>query len=412
MITKRHYWTTFLGNLFENYEKGLYHLLAPFLSPIFFANYDPLTALIVLFLPLGFLTKPLGAILFGYIGDRYGRKKSLFYTILGMSITTALMGLVPTYDQIGKFSPILLILCRMMQTFFSAGENTGGALLLLESPHTKNKELLSSLYEAVGMTGYFLSAAGIFIFSYFGILKDGWRYLFFFGALSGVISFLVRIFCIETKEEPPKTVKYSDVKIGGLLPFLAVTFSSAFSYMTYTLSITFLSSFLPLISSFTFEEISKMNTLLLFFDMLLLPCFGYLSMRVSQEKVMKFSLLLSLIVAIPSMLLLQRPSFTMILIVRILFMVIGVAFAAPFYSWSQEVVPKESRYTIISLGKAIGGGMLGASTTSVSLWLYQVTGWILAPALYSMLIAAAAFFTINRMNARAKTQKAASSFTA
>ena len=412
MITKRHYWTTFLGNLFENYEKGLYHLLVPFLSPIFFASYDPLTALIVLFLPLGFLTKPLGAILFGYIGDRYGRKKSLFYTILGMAISTALMGLVPTYDQIGKLSPILLILCRMMQTFFSAGENTGGALLLLESPHTKNKELLSSLYEAVGMAGYFLSAAGIFIFGYFGILKDGWRYLFFFGALSGVISFLIRIYCIETREELPKTIKYSDVKVGGLLPFLAVTFSSAFSYMTYTLSITFLSSFLPLISSFTFEEVSKMNTLLLFFDMLLLPCFGYLSMRVSQEKVMKFSLLLSLLVSIPSMLLLQHPSFAMILIVRILFMVIGVAFAAPFYSWSQEVVPKESRYTIISLGKAVGGGMLGASTTSVSLWLYQVTGWILAPALYSMLIAGAAFFTINRMNARAKTQKAAGSLIA
>src|SRR5687767_13999143 len=111
-----------IGNVVEHHDKALFALLAPFIGPLFFAPSDPITALIDTYLIffIGLRARPLGALLFGIIADTYGRKQALSFSIIGMCLTTAAMGCLPTYSTAGIFAPILLASTRLLQNFFAA----------------------------------------------------------------------------------------------------------------------------------------------------------------------------------------------------------------------------------------------------------------------------------------------------
>src|ERR1700731_673710 len=101
-----------IGNILGNYDKALFGLLAPFIAPLFFGPEDPVTALILTYamLPLGFLTKPLGALFFGRIGDKYGRKFALCCSLVGMAVFTFGIGCLPVYKTAGAWAPLGLAL--------------------------------------------------------------------------------------------------------------------------------------------------------------------------------------------------------------------------------------------------------------------------------------------------------------
>ncbi len=119
-----------LGNLFEHYDTALFSLLSPFLASLFFPNQDPLTALILTYciIPLGMIIRPLGSLVFGYIGDTLGRKEALVLSLFGMAIVTGAMGFLPTYHQVGFLAPILLSLGRIFQNFLLREKQWGSNL--------------------------------------------------------------------------------------------------------------------------------------------------------------------------------------------------------------------------------------------------------------------------------------------
>lgn len=101
----------------EFYDLALFGFLAPIISPLFFPTKDPTSSILLTLgtFSLGFVTRPLGAIIFGYVGDRHGRKKSLLFSIILMSIPTVCIGLLPSYATIGLAAPFLITLCRLFQ---------------------------------------------------------------------------------------------------------------------------------------------------------------------------------------------------------------------------------------------------------------------------------------------------------
>ncbi|MBS0627296.1 MAG: MFS transporter, partial [Verrucomicrobia bacterium] len=178
-----------IGHLLENYDRALFGLLAPFIAPIFFPEKDPFTALILTYaiLPLSLLSKPLGSVFFGWIGDRIGRKKALFYSLIGMAFVTISIGLLPGYSKIGALAPISLALARMLQSFFAAGESTGGALFLLEHTQKTQRSLFSSLYDIFGVGGVIIASAAITLMSARNSIEESWRFLFLAGGLTALL---------------------------------------------------------------------------------------------------------------------------------------------------------------------------------------------------------------------------------
>lgn len=376
-----------LGNLFEHYDTALFGFLSPFLAPLIFPDYDPLSALILTFaiMPIAMLARPLGSLVFGYVGDVYGRERALFLTLAGMAFVSGSIAFSPTYAQVGLLAPILFGLGRALQNFFAAGETMGGAIYILENTPERKHDILSGFYSASAMGGHLLASLAVFLLSYYGTLDPGWRILYLCGCVTLVFGCLVRLSSPPSISPKQKPSLWENRK-----PLLLIILCSGFAFATYSIALVLMNGLIPLITPITKTEIMKINTYLVVLDVLTLPLFGYLAMKVSREKLMLGVTLAALLLAIPLFSCLEGASLPTVIGVRIAFVLFGVAFFAPFHAWAQALVPPSSRYAVISLGYAVGSQLLGGPTAALALWSYQQTGLITSIAWYWMLLAFAA----------------------
>lgn len=389
--------TSFFGNFLEHYDYALFSLLAPFLAPLFFDQKDPITSLILTYamLPLGLISRFVGSLFFGWLGDHLGRRKALCTSLTGMAITTVLMGFLPTYVQIGKLASLGLLLARLLQGFFASGETVGGAIFVLEQTENRKRSWVSSLYDASSVLGMLTASFMLFIYSYFH-QEIQWRYLFWAGALTAIVALILRILGKQSEEIRPKMEreKIFHVFLQHKRAFITIALVAGFSSSIYCLAFTLASGYIPIITSITKSQIIKVNTYLLCFDMCILPLFGYLATKIGREKQMLIGAVGTAVIAIPCFYCFSIPSISMITIGRVLLVIAGVVFSATYHAWAQERIVQKHRYTILCTAHAIGSQMIGASTAFISLWLYKISGWVAAPALYVICIALLAAWAI------------------
>ena len=151
--------TSLLGNLIEYFGFTLFAIFAKEIGQSFFPELDSFAQVISVFIIFGtgFLSRPIGAVFFGHFGDKVGRKKSLSYTILGMSVVTLLIAILPGYQAIGIFAPIFLLVLRLAQGFFVGGEGPGAALFMLEHSKIANRGQAGGIIIASIVSGSFLA---------------------------------------------------------------------------------------------------------------------------------------------------------------------------------------------------------------------------------------------------------------
>lgn len=388
-VTRLQLWTATLGNLFEHYDTALFAFLSPFLAPLMFPEKDPMTALILTYamLPLGMLTRPLGSLVFGYIGDVYGRKRALFLTLAGMSIVSGCIALSPTYEQVGLWAPLIFCLGRACQNFLAAGETMGGAIFLLENSPGKRHDFLSGLYNASTMGGHLLASLGVFLIGHYTIVDPGWRLLYLCGCLTALFGCLLRRSCPSPQE--PVKVSQTRTNLKSTLwthrkALLFILICSGFGSAGYTVALVLMNGLIPLISPLTKAEVMKINTWLLVLDLCALPFFGWVASRVQREKLMLSASLGVVFLSIPLFMALEGASLVGVVAVRVTLVMFGVAFFAPFHAFAGELVPQGARYAVISLGYALGYQLLGSPAAAVSLWIFQKTGMVAGVAWYWM----------------------------
>ena len=389
-----------IGNILEHYDSALFALLVPFIAPLFFDDQDALMALIRTYgiLALGIITRPIGSLCFGWMGDRFGRKQALSCSLLGMAVVTVSMGCLPLYRDVGVFSPILLALGRMLQGFFAAGETSGGAIFVLEHTKLQKRSLLSGFYDASSIGGILIASSLVTLLGMQGTIEESWRFLFWGGGITAFLGIFLRLKTYDSSEfttlaKISKSSLFKEIK-EHRSALLSIILASGFSYTTYSLAFTLMNGLVPLVTSLHRVDVMKVNTLLLVIDMLLLPCFGFLGSKFGNKKVMLFGALLSAAAALPLFFFLEGASFGMVIFIRVSILLFGVAFAAPYHAWAMERVPPQVRYTILSLGCCLGSQVIGAPTSAVCLWLYKEIGYSIAPGFYLMIIAAAAAFVV------------------
>lgn len=388
-----------IGNLLEHYDTTLYSLLVPFIAPLFFPAGDRIVAMIMGYAvtPLSMLAKPIGALFFGRFGDRLGKRRALILSLMGMAATTACMGLLPSFQSVGYLAPCLLILARASQHFFAAGEATGGALLLLEQVKRERRSFASSIFDSSTVCGALLASAVVGLLAHLDLIEKLWRILFFLGSSTAMIGLILRsnlseLDIPESKRECLPTWKVLWQLKGPLCAIMLVT---GFSYATYQMPFTMMNSYLPLVTKLDVKGAVSCHTLFLLVDLLLLPVFGYLAMRASKERLMRSSALLMALIIVPLFLLLPGAGWSRVIWIVGLPVLLGVAFAAPYHHWVQDRVPEEHRYTVISVGRALGGQLIGAPEAAIGLWLYKQTGWVAAPAFYLVVTGIIAAITLS-----------------
>ena len=192
-----------LGTVFEWYDFYLYGSLAPIISRQFFSGVNETTAFIFALLAFaaGFAVRPFGAILFGRLGDLIGRKYTFLVTILIMGLSTAVVGMLPTYSQIGMLSPIVLVTLRLLQGLALGGEYGGAATYVAEHAPAHKRGLFTSFIQCTATLGLLLSLLVILICrQWLGRDFDewGWRIPFRLSVVLLIISIYIRLHLAES----------------------------------------------------------------------------------------------------------------------------------------------------------------------------------------------------------------------
>lgn len=385
------FFAAILGNLLEHYDSALFSFLAPKMATLFFHEKDPLTALILTYaiLPLSLISKPLGAFFFGRLGDHLGRHKALFYSLLGISLSTMAIGFLPTSQDL-VIAPLLLLFFRLLQGFFSAAETPGGALYLLEQVEKPQRSLWASFFDASTIAGVILASFIAFFFS------EHWRSLYWISGTTALIALWIR----KMSPKSPCSKKREKLSFFALWKykksFFQLFFASGFSYVTYSLTFTFFVGYVPFITMISMEKLLQMNSYLLLFDFCLLPIFGMLAEKITKELLMKIASLSIALLAIPLFSLLS-PNATLgeITFIRLILITLGVAFSAPYHAWALEQVPKSCRATLLCVSYTTGAQLIGSPFTALSLWAYQKTNLIQIPAILLIFSAICAYWALH-----------------
>ncbi|MED7788121.1 MFS transporter [Francisella sp. 19X1-34] len=186
-----------LGGILEFYDFIIYALLASYISKLFFPTGSAITSLLIAFsaYAVGYLARPLGGIIFGHFGDKYGRKKTFTISILIMALSTFIIGILPTYNHIGFIAPILLVLCRVVQGI-SVGGEIPGAITYVGEVAPEKKGFVTGVifcFLIAGMAlGFIVESLLLDGFDKQQMFLYGWRIAFILGGIFGIIAYFLR----------------------------------------------------------------------------------------------------------------------------------------------------------------------------------------------------------------------------
>ncbi len=387
------FWSGIAGNSLDHYDSALYVFLAPFLAPIFFPESDPLVALILIYgiKSIGFIIRPLGSTLFGYLALKHSPQKLLSVTLTGVAISTFFIGVIPSYEKIGIWAPVFLVIIRAIQGIFAAGEYNIAALFILEHVGDKKEQVkASSFYICSTMAGTLLASFAASVVSLSSKPTFYWRIAFLLGLLTAVTGLILRLKTtkIATNYKPQqrniKTLKILSNNKWKLLKIIPIT---SFSFLTYVIPFIFLNNFIPLFSDIKTSDLLIYNTFLLALDILMIPVFGHIA---NKFNIIKWMATISIIVAftiIPIFYILPQLNLIGITIAKLWIIILGVAFVAPLNVLLFRMIPTDEKYLITGFGYSVGTELLGRSATTIclSIWYYTHSSW--APAIYVAFVA-------------------------
>ncbi len=405
--TKKSVYATGIGNAMEWFDFGLYSYLAIIISQNFFSaveNDELKLVFTFATFAIAFLMRPIGGIVFGRIGDRLGRKVVLTTTIVMMAGSTLIIGLLPTYDQIGIWAPILLLLARILQGFSTGGEYAGAMVYIAESSPDNKRSALGSGLEIGTLGGYIL--ASLLATTLFVTLSDdqmaswGWRIPFILGAPLGLFGLYLRrhldespIFENEINEntEEPATFReiLRDHKRDIIVCFIAVAFFNITNYM--------LLSYMPSYLDEVIGMSSSTSTILITGVMVIMIPLAYFFGKLSDKKGNRNIVLF----ALAGLSLLSILSFFLIGLKPLFFVGIGIFilgfFLAIFEGTMPSLLPSifytDVRYRTLSVTFNVSVSIFGGTTPLVSTWLVHTTQNPLAPAFYLTAVSVIGFVT-------------------
>ena len=369
-----------IGSSIEWFDYFLYGTVAALVfNQVFFVTEDPSVGLILAYasFALAFFIRPFGGIIFSHIGDRIGRKKTLVLTLTLMGVATFGMGLLPTYQAIGIWAPILLITLRLIQGLGIGGE-WGGALLLAVEYAPKEKRGLYGSVPQMGITiGMLLGTIALSIMTLLpedSFMTWGWRVPFILSALLVVFGLWIRkgidetpsFKAVQEKGDIPKvplfhTLKYHWREV--LIAIGAKVVETAPFYIFSTFVVSYATTNLGFTRTATLGAV-MVGTIV---TTILIPIMGALSDRIGRKPLYVFGTVAMALYAFPYFWLVKQGSVTLLVIATVIGLgVIWAPITAVLGTMLSEIFSAEVRYTGISLGYQIGAALAGGTAPLVA----------------------------------------------
>ncbi|WP_449433346.1 MFS transporter [Pseudomonas putida] len=415
-----------VGATIEWYDFFLYGVVAGIVfNKLYFPSDDPTTSILLSYstFAAGFLARPIGGIIFGHFGDKVGRKRMLIITLLVMGISTVAIGLVPTYDQIGIWAPVLLVTFRLIQGIGLGGEWGGGILLAYENAPENQRGFYASLPQLGLSFGVLLSssiiAALTLLLTEEQFLAWGWRSAF-------VLSFIFILFGLWIRLKVVETAAFSEVKKGHdevkvplfdmmkrypgnvLLGLGARHIDGVFFNIFSVFSVSYLSQTVHLSKSDALIGVMVASVLL----SICIPIFGRLSDRTNRFRFYGTASIVTALMAFPAFWLMKHSEGNLWLIIAAVAVPFGVIYASVYgvvSSFLCGLFDAKVRYTGISFiyqtSSVFAGGLTPIVATLLLAWghgdPWLVCAYVVASGVMSTLCA----FALARRLESQKTQQ-------
>jgi MFS family permease len=346
---------------------------------------------------ISFLFRPLGAVVAGHLGDRLGRKAMLVFTLVMMGAATALIGMLPTYAQIGAWAPVLLILLRIVQGF-SAGGEWGGAALMAVEHAPLNKRGLFGAYPQIGVPVGMILATGLLFFLNSGMSKEdfaawGWRVPFLLSIVLIVVGYLIRRAVAESPvfQEMAMRKQESKAPLGELVrshkkPVLYSTMIFIGNNAAGYLLIAFFIAYATRTLQMPTPQVLLATTLASFGWLIFTLVGGWLSDRIGRVKTFLTGYAIVFAWMIPMFALIDTRNIWLYgLALFVLTIGLGLSYG-PMSAMYAEMFPANVRYSGISIGYAFGAILGGAFAATIAETLLQTTKWAGSIGIYIMVL--------------------------
>ena len=393
-----------IGNLLEWYDFAIYGYFAAAIGRHFFPHQDPVAQLLSAFgvFAVGYLMRPVGGALIGHIGDRFGRRAALTFSVVAMAIPTFLIGLLPGYATIGLAAPVALTLLRMVQGLSVGGEYTSSMVFLVEQAPERRRGLMGALASCGATAGILLgSAVGAGFaatMSSAALEAWGWRIPFLLGLVVGIAGYLLRRHVPETlpterRQRAPIVETLRDhwwvvLGIAGLSAFFAASFYVTFVYLV---------SWLQTADGIAPARALEINSFSMAVILPITIAAGWLSDRTGRKPFLLLATILGFVAALPLWWMMHHPSAELAQLGQLGLVLIVGLFVGALPAAMVECAPPSVRCTTVALGYNVTLGVIGGLTPLVAAWLVERTGDELAPAFLIMATALISFLVILRM---------------
>ncbi len=375
---------SFIGTTIEWYDFFRYGTAAALVfNQLFFPTLDPWAGTMASFATyaVGFFARPVGGIVFGHFGDRMGRKSMLVTTLMLMGLATFLIGVLPTYAQVGVAAPVMLVILRFIQGFGVGGEWGGAVLMVVEHGHRGRRGLYASWVQAGVPAGLLLATT---VFNLVSLLPDetflrwGWRVPFLLGiALLGVGLFIrLQIF------ESPLFAKVRDRQQQSGVPFFEV-FRRYPRNVLLAMGARFAENgcfyvFTVFVLTYATIELDVPRTSILngvligsAVQFFVIPAFGILSDRIGRRPVYLGGAAALAVFAFPFFWMINTANTTLIGLSIVIGLIVHAAMYAPQAAFFSELFGTEVRYTGASIGYQLASPLAGGLAPLISMALLQ-----------------------------------------
>lgn len=382
-----------LGVAFEFYDFLIFGYATPAIASLFFPVKSTLLSILYAFIAFatGYAGRPLGAIVFGHLGDKIGRKYTLVFTISLMGIASLALALMPTYYQIGLWAPILLTIFRFIQGVSLGGEFGGGMTLTGEFAPANQRALWLGVAQTAQGSGPMLAVGLVGLLTYLltqkGFYSIGWRIMFGIGVIIAIIGIYIRL----RVSESPIFARFRSSGNVSRLP-LVDAFRSGYwkriihglgfiiggttmTYATGVFALAYLTSILhvPLLEV-TISQLVGYAVLIIFS-----PIFGMLADRYGRRPFMAAYAIGVLAFVYPYFLLISTKVFLLIVLAQAVYNFMASWFNGAYVAMLLEMFPTKVRYTALSFIYHVGVAAFGGTTPFIATYLIYVTHYNLAP---------------------------------
>ncbi|MDR2067527.1 MAG: MFS transporter [Holosporaceae bacterium] len=389
------------GNIFEWYSFALFMPFLPVLSKQFFPMENAVFARLLTFfaLSIGLFMRPFGAIIFGPIGDKFGRQKAISFSILLMAIPTICIGLLPSYHDIGIASPVILIFLRALQGISLGGEYTAAMVHLVERAPANRRGFYGSWSDGGSQIGVLIGGqALVMLYSFYGeheIYSFAWRAPFLLAIVLLPFAFMVPNQNGQSKKkfkEPLLKTVLEHKKEAGCT--IAITAFSAVGF--YTL-FTFLPYYLVSNNILTLKQATQCSVASNMLIIVFILFFGYLSDKFKRKPFMIFGISgVSLVTLL--MFVLQKNSFSYWFALQFLYGFFMGAYYSSRAAFFAEAFPTKIRCTAVSLSLSLAQAIFGGLTPTVMSFCQEYSNFLAAVPI--LIVAAMAIYAISLLEDR------------